>query len=338
IEYYADMVYLDAEWIAYDAARMFYTDYLYGPGPWHTISIGWLGEADKKLAFSADKAEKLKVEWMNFIAGPSLPILKDYLTKAISEKFIPYPKALGKYLSEAEALERYGNLKAWYEAKGHFLVGNGPFYVDKVDPTARILVLKAYREFVDAADKWVGFVKPKVPEVKIVSAPAITPGLPAEVTVSITFEGKPYGTGDISYVKYTLISPTVTLTGNAEAVKDGEWRIKLTPSQTSMLAAGPLDIEVLTVSKLVAIPVFAKGATTVMSVTEYLMSEIGKVKADYEAKISGLKTTIDSLSSKVDSLSGALSSLTATSQVAIGVAVVAIILSIALPIALRRKK
>jgi peptide/nickel transport system substrate-binding protein len=326
IEYYSDALYMDAEWIAATAAGAFYPDYAYGPGPWHMVAVGWLAEADNKLAFSADKADALKVEWMSYIAGPSLPILEEYLTKAINERIIPYKKVMSQYISEAEALTRYNNLKSWYNAKGHFLIGAGPFYLDKVDTAARIAVLKANREFIDSADKWLKFSKPMIPEVKIVSVPTITPGLSAEIPVSVTFEGQPYKTADINYIKYIITSPTATLIGVAEPVEDGLWKIRLTPENTSLLTAGTASIELIAVSKLVGMPASTTGTATIMSETEFLMGKIAETKADYEAKISNLRTTVDSLSAKIDSLSATINTMMGIAVVAIIIAIVAIIL------------
>jgi len=326
IEYYSDALYLDAEQIAASAASAFYPDYAYGPGPWHTVAIGCLAEVNSELAFSADKAEALKVEWMSFIAGPSLPILRKYLDAAIDTKFIPYENVMAKYVSEEEALERYNNLKAWYEAKGHFLVGAGPFYLDKVDPTAKIVVLKAYREFTDTADKWLRFSAPMIPEVKVVSVPTITPGLPSEIDVSVTFEGQPYRIDDIYYVKYIVKSPTATLIGVAEPVEDGRWRIVLKPEETSMLTAGTLSINVLVVSKLVGMPVSTTAVATVMSVTEFLMDELAKVRADYETRIASLTSEIEELRSEVSSLSSSVNTLTSVAALAVIIAIIAIVI------------
>jgi len=339
IEYYSDQLFLDAEWIAWTAASAFYTDYGYGPGPWHMVAIGWLAEAGKKLAFSAHKSGELKVEWMNYIAGPSLSILRECLDKAIAEKFIPYKNVMGKYVSEAEALERYNNLKKWYEARGHFLVGNGPFYLDRVDPTARIVVLKANREFIDAADKWLKFSKPMMPEVRITAVPTITPGLSAEIPISITFEGQPYKVADMKYVKYIITSPITTLTGVAEPVKDGEWRIRLKPEETSRLPPGAIGVEVIAVSKLVGTPVSATRPATVMSVAEFLMGEIAKVKADYEVKISELKSSLDSARKAVDALSARIEALSATANALTGLAAAAIVVAVvAIALPFVRKK
>jgi len=326
IEYYSDALYLDAEWIAATAAGAFYPDYAYGPGPWHMVTIGWMAEADKKLAFSADKADALGIEWTSYIAGPSLSILNDYLKKAIDEKFIPYRNVMGNYVSESEALDRYNNLKSWFEAKGHFLIGAGPFYLDKVDTTARIAVLKANRDYIDSADKWLKFSKPMIPEVKIVSIPTITPGLSAEIPVSVTFEGKPYKTTDISFIKYIITSPTVTLIGLAEPVEDGSWKIKLNPGNTSLFTAGTASIELIAVSKLVGMPSSATGTATIMSETEFLMGKLAETKADYEARISDLRTTINALSSKIDTLSSTLNTMIGIAAVAIIIAIVAIVI------------
>ncbi|MEM2803773.1 MAG: ABC transporter substrate-binding protein [Nitrososphaerota archaeon] len=330
IEYYSDMVYLDAEWIAADAASVFDPVYAYGPAPWHIIAIGWLAEANNELAFSSSKAADINVEQANYIAGPALDILKKYLEEAINEKFIPYKSVLSNYVSEAEALERYDNLKKWYEAKGHFLVGNGPVYLESVDSINKIVVLKANREFPDSADKWLKFSEPMIPEVKVTLEPTILRGLPSEASVSVTFKGQPYKVSDIQGIKYVIMTPTEVLTGSAEPIADGVWRIIIEPEKTVLLPSGTVSIDVIAVSKLVGMPSMATGVTTVMSIPEFLAGEIAKTKADYETKINSLRneltTTINTLSSKIDSLSSTVNMLTGIAAVAIIIAIVALIL------------
>jgi peptide/nickel transport system substrate-binding protein len=338
IEYYSDAIYLDAEWIAATAAGAFFVDYAYGPGLWHTVTIGWLAEANNELCFSMDKADTLKVEWTSYIAGPSIPILKKYLDQAIAQKFIPYKNVLGNYVSENEALERYNNLKNWYNAKRHFLVGIGPFYVDRVDTTARIVVLKAFREFPDDADKWLMFSKPAVPEVGLASIPAITPGSPAEIPVSLTFAGEPYKMEDIQYVKYIVKSPVSTLIGEAEPVRDGEWRIKLTSGDTSKLTSDEIpvatvSVSVIAVSKLVGMPASAKGTSVAIGITGYVASELAKIRADYETKISSLQSTINELKTSVYSLNNTVNTVMMLAVLAIIIAIAAL----ALPFIIKKK-
>jgi peptide/nickel transport system substrate-binding protein len=339
IEYYSDTAYIDAEYNVWAAAQAFFTDYAYGPGPWHTVAVAWLAEANGELAFSADKAEQLKVEWTSFVAGPSIDILKKYLDKAIAERFIPYKNVMGQYVTAEQALQRYNNLKAWVNSKGHFLVGNGPFYLDRVDPTARIVVLKAFREFPDPATKWAGFAEPKIPSVRVTATPTIETGFPAEVPVSITFKGQPYREDDIAYVKYILTSPAGTSVGFAEPVGGGVWRVVLKPEETYKLPTGSVSLEVIAVSKLVGIPATATASLNVLSFKEGILSEVAKARADLEAKISGLDSQIKSLSGSVNQVRTGVEGLQGTVNLVLGLAVLAIVLSLAgIAVSFLRKK
>ncbi|MEM2981468.1 MAG: ABC transporter substrate-binding protein [Thermoproteota archaeon] len=338
IEYYSDAMYLDAEWIAATATGAFFVDYAYGPGLWHTLAIGWLAEANGELAFSSDKADSLKVEWTSYIAGPSIPILKKYLDQAIADKFIPYENVLGKYVNENEALERYNNLKNWYDAKGHFLVGIGPFYIDRVDTTARVLVLKAFREFPDDADKWLTLYKSAIPEVKLYSISSITPGSPAEIPVSIMLAEEPYKVRDILYVKYVIKSPVSTIVGEAEPIRDGEWSIRLTSEDTSKLISTEIPISTVGITVIalaipVGMPISAEGTTLAIDVRGYVASELAKAKADYETKISGLQSSINELKASINSLNSTVNTIMIIAIIAIVIAVAAL----ALPFIIKRK-
>ncbi|MEM1936580.1 MAG: ABC transporter substrate-binding protein [Candidatus Caldarchaeum sp.] len=339
IEYYSDQAFLDAEWNVNAAASAFFTDYTYGPGPWHTVAVAWLAEANKELAFSADKAEQLKVEWTSFVAGPSIEILKRYLALAAQQRFIPYENVLRQYLSPEEAAQRYDNLRRWVDTRGHFLVGSGPFYLDRVDPTARIIVLKAFREFPDPPTKWAGFAEPMIPEVRILATPTIETGFPAEVPVSITFKGRQYSEEDIAYVKYLLTSAAGTSVGFAEHVGGGNWRVVLKPEETYKMPTGSASIEVIAVSKRVGIPVAAAATLNVLSFKEGILSEIAKARADLDAKISSLDSQIRSLSNNVNRATSGVEGLQGTVNLVLGLAVLAVVLSLAgIGLSIMRKK
>jgi len=260
VEYYSDSVYLDAEYIAADAALSFDAWYGYGASPWDAIAIGILAEADKKLAFSSDKADKLGVEWMNYVAGPSLKILAEELDRAMAEGYVPYKSALeqmGVNISADEVKARYEALKAWYEEKGHFWVGNGPLYLDSVDPVAGIVVLKRFPEFPDPADKWLRFAEPKLATVELVGQPVVKIGTGAVVAVNITFKGEPYPKDEIESVKYLVFDPAgnVLLKGEAEYLGGPTWNVVLKPGDTAKFPEGAVKLEVVVVSKVVALPV-----------------------------------------------------------------------------------
>lgn len=329
IEYYTDLTYPDAEWIVTAAIDWFDPEMAYGPSPWHMVALGCLAEEKGKLAFTSDKAEELGSEWTSYIAGPSIAILKEMLDEALDTEFIPYENVLGNYTSKAEATARYEALDAWYEDKGHFHIGNGPFYVDSVDPTAEIIVIKAFREHPDKADKWARFGEPKTPEISVSGPSTIVQGLVSEFSIEVTYEGEPYETADMEFVKYLMIDPTgqVAAVGTATSVADGEWKIILSAADTSILPAGSNEIEIAASSKLVSIPGSDETSFTVMTFEDYLEGELGEVSAELEAGISGLETSISDLEGQVSDLEASLSTSQTMVTASIIVAVVAIVIA-----------
>jgi peptide/nickel transport system substrate-binding protein len=253
VEIYNDQIFPDAELIAYSRATDFYTNV-----PWQEIAIGVLAERNKELAFSSTKADQLKVEWMNYIAGPSLAVLDRQLAAALKEGFIPYEKALGEYVSRQEATERYEKLKLWRQARGHFWVGNGPFYLHSVYPVEKVVVARRSELFSDPSDKWVRFSEPRIADVEVSGPRMVKIGAAADFQVQVTFQGKPYRGEDVEVVRFLLFDARGELVDLANAQEDrvGAWRITLTDKQTARLAAGSNRLEVIVTPRLVAVPSF----------------------------------------------------------------------------------
>ena len=156
VEYYSEHWELDAERMV---TTMFPT-YAQGPGAWHTIALGVRAEEDQVLAFSESKSSELGVEWTSFISGPSLPLLRSYLTIAKATNYIPYEPTMGLYVTQAEAAERWRNLDQWHEAREHFWVGSGPLYLERVDPEDRVVHLKRFWDYPDPMDRWLFLLEP----------------------------------------------------------------------------------------------------------------------------------------------------------------------------------
>jgi peptide/nickel transport system substrate-binding protein len=256
-EVYSDSILLDAENIINGHTGFFYPIYFQGTAPWHTLSLGLQADAAKEATWSSAKATKLKIERMNFIAGPTLKILEKYLTESTSKGTLPY-EILSQYVTKDEIAARYKNLAAFYKDRGHFWVGNGPFYLHQVRPTEKQLTLRKFADFADPADKWLRFAEAPIPAVAISGPSRVTVGQKAEFNIKVTFKNQPYATKDLDFVKFLVIDATgnLALTANAKATKDGEWLAELTADQTNKLAAGSNRLEVIAVSKTVAKPTF----------------------------------------------------------------------------------
>jgi len=250
IEYYSDQYTLDAE---LNVANFF-------PGtPWHTMAVGLLAEAAGDLAFSSDKADANEVEWMSYIAGPSIEILEGHLESGAADGHIPYVSTLGDYISADEADARWANLSAWYEDKGHFWVGNGPFYLEEAFPTEKTVQLLRVESFPDASSKWEGFDTPMIAEVSVDGPARVASGDEATFEVMIDFGGDAYAIDDIDEVKYLVFDALgeLALTGAAEAVEDGLWQITLSAEDTAGLESGANKLEVAVAPLRVSIPTFS---------------------------------------------------------------------------------
>jgi peptide/nickel transport system substrate-binding protein len=262
IEYYSDVYAQDAEldvttlWPGGAfTANLFYQ---YGEGAWDMIGIADQAEAAGELAYSADKSAAKSIEQTSFVGGPSLAILSKYLEKDITDKYIPYAPTLEKYITPAQAVERYTNLKNWYTAHGHYWIGTGAYYLDKAYLTEKTLTLSNYGRLSDPSDRWAQFGEPKLATVSVEGPTNVKIGDAATFNVAVSYKGAPYAASDIKQVKYLVFDATnaVVAIGQAEAVADGQYKVTLTADMTGKLSAGSNMLEVAVVPAPVAVPTF----------------------------------------------------------------------------------
>jgi len=254
VESYSDSFSADAELNVGGA----WPGYGLGEGSFPEIAIGNLAEANGELAYSIDKADEKKVEQMSFIGGPSLAILAKHLDQAIADSYIPFEPILSKYITKEEAKARYENLKAFYAAHGHFWMGTGPYYLDKVFLTEKTLVLKNNGWYPDKSDRWSAFVEPKLAAADLTGAEKVTIGQEAAFDLSVNFKGQPYPKSEIKFVKFLLYNNKgeIVTVGAADFVADGKYKITLSAADTAKLEAGSNKLEVAVVPLTVAVPTF----------------------------------------------------------------------------------
>jgi peptide/nickel transport system substrate-binding protein len=234
----------------------------YGEASWDALAVGNMAVANKELAWGAGQADRNTVEWMSFIGGPSLDILSKDLDKAIAEKTIPYSPTMGAYLTADEAVARYTALKAWYTAHGHFWVGTGPYFVDKVDLNAGAAVIKNNPDYVDSADRWSRFGEAPLAVAALDGPAQVKIGAATDFSATFTAkaDGSPYLSANIKSVKFLVYdaSGTTVYVGEGVAVagSDGKYTLTIPADVSSKLVAGAGKIEVAGVLIPVAIPAF----------------------------------------------------------------------------------
>lgn len=261
IEIYTDNYVSDAELDAIAYFGMVWPSYTQNASetPWSILAVANLAEAAGEIAYSPDKATAKKIEQTSFVGGPTLDVLSKYLDQAISEKYIPYAATMGAYLTADDAVARYNNLKAWFTAHGHYMVGTGPYFLDKAFLVEKSLVLKQNPNFVDLSNRWSGYTVPMISVVDITGpAGSVKIGDPATFDISVSFNNQPYPQADVKSVSYLLYDATgaVIKTGTADFVSDGKYQVNLTADDTKALTAGSNKFEVAVVSNVVAVPTF----------------------------------------------------------------------------------
>ncbi len=257
IEYYTDAYTPEADSNVTNGRAAHPSDYQNGEAGWHNVALGIRAEAAGKAVFSTDKSQKLEVEQLNYIAGPTLEILKAELDAAAAEGYIPYAPTLGKYITAEAAKARYQNLLKWYQTYGHFHISTGPFYLEKALPVEGTLVLQRFADFPDRADKWALFAEAPIPVVAVDGPALVKIGDAVKYDIQVEFNGKPYAVADISMVKFLVFDAIGKLaySGEAKAIEDGLWQVELGADVTGKLAAGSNRLAVIVVSKRALVPI-----------------------------------------------------------------------------------
>ncbi len=230
--------------------------YDYSDVAWHNMSLMLRGDANGGFAFTPEKASANELERANLISGPSLEIMAGELISATEEAYIPYAPTLGQYVTAEEATARYDNLAEFARRYGHYYISTGPYFLSGVFPVEGQAVLSHYAAYPDLASRFSNFAAPAFPVTEIDGPARVTIGEEAAFDIFIDVFDGPYPVDDIEAVNYLVFGADGALVaeGTAEAVEDGVWQAVLSSEVTGGLAEGANRLDVVVVSKLVAIP------------------------------------------------------------------------------------
>jgi peptide/nickel transport system substrate-binding protein len=260
IETYTDNYQLDAELNVAPGGSLvhnWWPHYSQGSGAWHNLALGVFAEEKELGTFSPTKATALEVDRFSYVAGPTVDILKAELDAAQEEGLLPYAATLSEFISADEIATRYSNLQEWHRSRGHLWIGTGPYFVQRAFPVEGTVILQRYAAYPFAADRWDRFAEPIIPLVEVEGPARVTAGSAESFDVYVTFHDEPYAVDDINEVKYLVFDATGELAyvGTADPVENGLWQVNLTSDVTGDLPEGSTLLEVVVVSKLVALPV-----------------------------------------------------------------------------------
>jgi peptide/nickel transport system substrate-binding protein len=260
IETYDDQYALDAE----NNVRDWYPNYFGVTGfaggmlAWHNLTPAVQAEADGKMAFSKVKSTDKKVDYTSQVSGPTLDVQMQYVDQDITDKYIPYEPTMSAYLTADEAVARYTNLKAFYAAHKHIVLGTGPYMVDQVFPVEGSITVVKYDKYMFPAGEFASLVKPELMTMTVDGPTSVTIGQETSFDAAITFEDQAYPSKDIDKVTYTLFNTdgSIVGTGDAEFVDEGQYKVTVSADLTSKLTEGTAKLTVAAASKAVSLPAF----------------------------------------------------------------------------------
>ena len=266
VEAYSDQIYPDAETIV--AARA------PSASPWHTLGLGVRAEQNGETAFSSDKADREQRTWLSLVSGPSLPVLDRHRQEAADSGWVPFAATLADLTRDGGPAERYRALAGWRAERGHYWVGDGPFYLHAVYPVAGSLVMRRYEAFPDMGDKWLRFTEPQIPVLAVDGPMTVAGDESARFGIEITHRGEPYPRDGIDQVEYLLLDGSGRLQGKGEAqfAGAGRWEVQLPRERIAALGTGANRLEVTVKSNRVALPRFGSHAFATLPV----QAEVGE--------------------------------------------------------------
>jgi len=252
IETFSDAVQPDAE----NSITTWWPYYDQGQGAWHNLNLAIMAESEGLAAFSSGKADANEIPWLNMVAGDTVDTLIAKLEEWALTGALPYEVTFSQFVEQAEVDARITNLGAFWATYGHFVVGTGPLFVEAAFPIEKSIQMTRFEDYPYAASRWLGFSEAKIADLAIDGDVEVTIGEEAVFDLAVTFKGDDYPMDQVDSVKFLVLdaTQTVAVVGEAVAVADGQWQITLTAEETGALSVGANSLEVVVVSKLVAVP------------------------------------------------------------------------------------
>ncbi|HJU58108.1 MAG TPA: ABC transporter substrate-binding protein [Nitrososphaeraceae archaeon] len=241
VESYLDQWHYDNKEIAASAA-------VWSQEPWEITAASERLVLSNDLSFSKSQSTTKNTEWLSLIIPEHANLIKNELIKMKNENFIPTP--LKNIISLEEAKKRYDASIKWIEEHNHALISNGAFYLDRYNPSGRIIDLKLFDDssYPFNAGYWSTFEKPKSIQVtSINSSKFIKIGEEKTLEFLIQVDNMPPTTPTSVSAEFFFTDYNGSIISQGEAVpinnKLGNFKISLTKEETDKIPVGPATLK-----------------------------------------------------------------------------------------------
>jgi peptide/nickel transport system substrate-binding protein len=240
VESYLDQWHYDNKEIAASAG-------VWAQEPWEITAASERLVLSNDLSFSKSQSTTKNADWLSLIIPEHANLIKGELIKMKNENFIPSP--LKNIISLEEAKKRYDASIKWIEKHNHALISNGAFYLDKYNPSGRIIDLKLFDDpsYPFKTGYWSTFEKPKSIQVtSLSSSKFIKIGEEKTFDFEIQVDNLPTISASDS-TEFFLIDykGSIISQGKAIPINDelGYYKISLTKEETDKIPVGPVTLK-----------------------------------------------------------------------------------------------
>ncbi len=215
--------------------------------PWELLyAMNELVFTQRRGAFSATTAARFKVPWISLVLDRDARLVRRVVQELSRKEQIPVaaltlPGETEPLVDLTQAMEDYAGLLDWFEDKGHMVIGNGPFYLERYDPGAQYAELSAFRNEnypFTPSDLYIG--EPELVSFQDIQVDELIVGEEYEVVLELA------GPGEIAvlYIIKDASSGEVLFSGNAQSSteEDNVFTIVLSEADTADLDFGLLEI------------------------------------------------------------------------------------------------
>jgi peptide/nickel transport system substrate-binding protein len=244
VESYLDQWHYDNKEIAASAG-------VWAQEPWEITAASERLVLSNDLSFSKSQSTTKNAEWLSLIILEHANLIKKELIKMKNEDFIPSP--LKGIVSLEEAKDRYEASIDWIEKHNHALISNGAFYLDRYNPSGRIIDIKRFNDssYPFERDYWSNFVNPKSIQVASVNfSKFIKIGEEKIFEFQVLVDNIPMITTNSSSVtaEFFLTDYNGNIISHGKALsihnKLGYFKITLPKEETDKIPLGPVTLKI----------------------------------------------------------------------------------------------
>lgn len=215
--------------------------------PWELLyALDELVFNQRRAAYSDTAAGRYNVPWISLVLDRDARLVRKAMldlrrTETVPMAVFTLPSADGetRLVSREESVERYTAVLNWFDAKGHMVISNGPFTLERYDPPAQFAELTAFRDPnypFSAKDLYQGM--PHLIEYVESDAPPI--GLADDYEATFTLDGP--GTLAMQYLLTDAASGEIIQQGEAEPLDNNQFAVKLNAATTTQLDLGLYEL------------------------------------------------------------------------------------------------